>query len=244
MQNKPLISIIIPTLNEERVIGDSIGRIEKYLSIPHEIIISDGKSKDKTVELAQNAGAKVVEYNGTTRQTIAMGRNDGARIAQGEFLVFLDADCTIINPDQFFKKALDYFGSHKTVVAIAAKIRVSADSETWADRVVYIALNAYFSFLNNICGIGMAGGEFQMIRASAFKNVGGFNPTLVASEDVDLLYRLSRIGKTRMPELVVFHSGRRGHKVGWPRLIASWIGNTFSMVLFKKAHSKEWEEVR
>ena len=88
-----MISIIIPTIKEEKVIGRTLRNLKSRLTIPHEIIVTDGKSTDKTVEIARGIADKVVEYTGTTRQTIAQGRNDGAKSAQGEYIAFMDADC-------------------------------------------------------------------------------------------------------------------------------------------------------
>ena len=101
----PKLSIIVVTLNEESVIKDTITSL-KSLTIPHEIIVSDGKSTDKTAEIAKQYADKVVVYSGIPRQTIAMGRNDGAAAATGEFLVFLDADSRILHTDEFFNEAL------------------------------------------------------------------------------------------------------------------------------------------
>src|SRR5690348_5172807 len=190
-----MISIIIPTLNEEGVIAKTIGRLKAKLTLPHEIIVTDGKSTDKTVELARGAGATVVEYAGTARQTIAEGRNDGVKAAHGEYLAFMDADCEIMEPDKFFSTALAYFEAHPDVVAMTVSIRVLPEMETRADMIVFVVFNTYLRIMNNVFRMGIAAGEFQMIRRSAFDRVGGYNPKLVASEDVDIFFRLSKIGR-------------------------------------------------
>jgi hypothetical protein len=57
--------------------------------------------------------------------------------------------------------------------------------------------------------------------------------------------RLSRIGRTRIaPELCVLHSGRRGHQVGHPRLIAMWLVNLVSVAFRDRTFSKEWKPIR
>ena len=85
-----MISIIIPTFNEE----ESITRLIDYLK--HcidddgvEFIISDGGSNDKTVVLAQKAGAEVLK---SPKKGRAAQMNEGAKIAKGEILYFLHAD--------------------------------------------------------------------------------------------------------------------------------------------------------
>src|SRR5689334_22600922 len=101
-----MIAIIIPTLNVGKVIGETIQKLRLGLTLPYEIIVSDGQSTDKTAEIAKRYADKVIVYRGEKRQTIAEGRNDGARAAVGDFLVFFDADCSLLNPQQFFTTAL------------------------------------------------------------------------------------------------------------------------------------------
>jgi GT2 family glycosyltransferase len=93
--------------------------------------------------------------------------------------------------------------------------------------------------------VGGAGGEFQMITAEAFKEVGGFDERLTASEDMDLFRRLSNIGRTRfVNRLTVWHTGRRAHAIGWPRLLLSWFTNSVSVFVFGKSTSREWTVIR
>ncbi|MES2216079.1 MAG: glycosyltransferase [Patescibacteria group bacterium] len=241
-----MISIIFPTLNEESVIADTIQRIKSKMTLPHEVIISDGQSKDHTVEIARMYADKVVEYTGTTRQNIAMGRNAGAAVATGEFLVFMDADCTIEDPDKFFAEAVNNFEKHPKLVALCAWLKVLPDLETWADKIVFDVQNVFCIMVNDIFRKGISpGGEFQMMRAETFRKLGGYNEKLIASEDVELFRRLTKLGKIRLdPKLVVMHSGRRAHKIGWPHLLSLWFLNTVWMSFAGKSFTKEWKPIR
>ena len=93
-----MISIIIPTLNEAKIIESTLRTLAATLTLPHEVIVSDGGSSDRTAELAARYANTVVVYSGASRQTIGEGRNDGAKVAAGDFLVFLDADCVVPEP--------------------------------------------------------------------------------------------------------------------------------------------------
>lgn len=240
-----MISIIIPTLNEESVIEKTLTSLRSKLTIPHEIIISDGHSKDRTAEIARKYADKVIVYAGEKRQTIAEGRNDGAKAGKGEFLVFMDADCTIKDPDPFFDKILKHFGRDPKLVAVNVAIRVLPEFETPADWVVFNLFNDYLWFVNDILHIGMSAGEFQMIRKEVFDRLGGYDPKLVASEDVDLFSRLSKVGCVRYEKgLVIYHTGRRAHKIGWPKLLSLWFLNTVSMMFRRRAFVKEWKPIR
>ncbi len=241
-----MISIIIPTLKEEKAIGLILNSLKSNLQLPHEIIVSDGGSRDKTVEIAKRYTDKVVVFSGPNRQTIAQGRNDGAKTAVGEFLVFLDADCSIPNPNQFFKMALVNFETNKNLVALAGQILVKPEHETITDKFFFGLMNFLTRIKNNKFNRGdAAGGEFQMIRVESFKLVNGYREDLVTREDRDLFKRLSRIGKVISdPELIVYHTGRRAHQVGWPRLVALFLINTVHFHIFDKVFSKEWTEIR
>ncbi len=117
--------------------------------------------------------------------------------------------------------------------------------KTLADGYFFNMLGLQFFVQNNIFRIGGAGGEFQMICADAFRRVGGFNERLAAAEDMDLFRRLSKIGRTRFENsLTVYHTGRRAHAVGWPRLAWEWFANSASVFLLKRSASKEWKEIR
>lgn len=240
-----MFSIIIPTLNEESVIADTIQRLKPKLTLPHEIIISDGQSKDNTVEIARKYADKVVTYTGEKRQNIAQGRNAGAEVATGEFLVFMDADCTIENPDQFFTHALAEFDNPK-LIALTAWLKVLPDKETITDKIVFDLQNIFCIIMNDVFRMGFSsGGEFQMMRRETFTKLGGYNEKLIASEDIELFGRLSKLGKVKLdPKLVVMHSGRRAHKIGWPKLLSLWFLNTVWMTFRGRSFVSEWKPIR
>jgi glycosyltransferase involved in cell wall biosynthesis len=240
-----MISIIIPTRNEEKIIGHVLSTLKNTITIPHEIIISDGNSTDATVAIAQKYADKIVIQDERRPKTIGTGRNQGTEAASGEYVVFLDADCTIPNPDIFFARALEYLKTHPKTVGLCGKIKVSPEYATWMDKIVFTCVNVTYGFFNNVLRIGAASGEFMMIKKTAFHKVGGFKEHLVASEDLNFFYTVSRVGRTHLlGSLVVFHTGRRAHQVGWPSLLWSWFINTVSLTVRHKAASKEWEVVR
>jgi glycosyltransferase involved in cell wall biosynthesis len=239
-----MISIIIPTYNEEKVIETTVRQFDG-LTIPHEVIVSDSKSSDRTVAIAKRCADKVVGLPPGAKRCIAQGRNDGAAVAAGEYMAFLDADVTIPNPNIFFTKALMAFAHDPRLVAITAQVKVHRHLSKWGDKIVYSVLNPYFAFFNNVLNFGMSAGEFHMVKTSAFKEVGGNNVKLVAAEDMDLFHRLAKKGRVRTVwALIVFHPGRRLHQEGWVRTVYRWIRNALSVWFLKKSADKEWEPVR
>ena len=241
-----MISIIIPTRNEEKIIAATLANFKDKMTLPHELIVTDGASTDKTVEIARTLADKVAAHTGPERQTIAGGRNAGAALATGEFLVFMDADCSLLDPDSFFRLALKNFDDYKKLVALTGWLRVLPQFETLPDKIVFVSQNIWMMFLNNALHYGLSpGGEFQMMRADVFSKIGGFNERLVAAEDIELFGRLGKEGRIRLdPRLKVFHTGRRAHKIGWPRLLSQWFLNTVWMMVFKRAYVKEWKVIR
>ena len=84
-----MISIIIPTLNEAKIIESTLRTLAATLTLPYEVIVSDGGSTDGTPELAARYANTVVVYSGAGRQTIGQGRNDGARVAERLYMAKL-----------------------------------------------------------------------------------------------------------------------------------------------------------
>lgn len=239
-----MISIIIPTLNEEKYIEKTLKSLREFNG-DYEIIVSDGKSTDKTIEISKKYADRVVVYEGTTRQTIGMGRNLGASVAKGDYLLFLDADVTIPDINNFLPKTLSYFDKNKKLVALTVFLKVLPEMATFFDNVFYSLINYIALINNNIFHKGAATGEFQLIKTESFKKVGGYNEKLVAGEDFEMFVRLSKIGRNlSVSSLFAYHTGRRPHKVGWVKVLHSWFMNWFHSTFFKKSWSSVWEEIR
>src|SRR5262249_21706291 len=88
----PMISFIIPAHNEERLLGrtlEAIQAVAKELGEPHETIVVDDASTDRTAAIAAEHGARVVSVS---HRQIGATRNSGGRAAQGNVLFFVDAD--------------------------------------------------------------------------------------------------------------------------------------------------------
>jgi glycosyltransferase involved in cell wall biosynthesis len=240
-----MISIIIPTLQEEKLIETMLKALKSGLTVPHEIIVSDGGSRDQTAALARKYADKVIVYTGVKRQTIAQGRNDGAKAAAGDILMFLDADCFLNNPNEFLQKINQKFSADKDLVALTGWLLIQPEERTFFDQIIPPIVSASYWFLNNVLHHGGASGEFQAIRRTAFEQLGGYREEMTAGEDIDMFSRLSRIGKTRLArDLVIYHTGRRVHKIGWPHLLTLWFLNTVWLIVWRKAYSEEWVPIR
>lgn len=241
-----MVSIVIPAKNEATVLGDTLmGLRTAAVEMPLEIIVSDDISTDGTSRIAAHLADRVVQkLADDPGHTIAAARNRGAAAARGDLLLFLDADVTVPKPMNLIQTLIQAFERDERLLAATAFLEVLPDQATFGDRFFSGFVNWLF-FLLNLVGFGCGVGEVQMIRTTAFREAGGYNPELAAGEDFDLFRRLSRRGRTRtIRSLTVYHTGRRVHVVGWPRLLSQWFVNALFIMFARRSYSKVWKEVR
>jgi len=240
-----MVSIVIPTLNEEKILERTLKALRVPTDFEYEIIVSDGRSIDRTLEIAHAFADKVVVHDGLTRQTIGGGRNAGARAAAGDFILFLDADVFIPNLNEFFATTTRLFQTRKNLVGLTVFLKVLPENVTLSDKLFFALINRLNQFSNNFLNVGTSSGECMMIPVQIFNSIGGFNEHLVMGEDNDLFSRLSKVGKTRVvPGLHVLHTSRRAHKVGWPVLLGTWWLNLLFNKLRGRSLSREWKVIR
>jgi glycosyltransferase involved in cell wall biosynthesis len=249
---KPIISLIIPTFFEEKMLGELLMKFNENIKQKYkcEIIVSDGGSTDKTIEIAKQYADNIIENNSGKRQTISEGRNCGAKVAQGEILIFLNADCVPDNIELFFENIFNWFQINKTnknskTSAIACKIKSFKEEEIFRDRIFYFIHNNYVKLLIAL-GIGMGRGECQIVLSDVFHKVGGYNSNLVAGEDFDLFRRIKKNGNKILfdENILINESPRRFRKYGYLKTIWYWTLNSLTVIFFNKSVSKDWETIR
>lgn len=241
-----MLSIIIPTRNEEKIIGETLKKLRDGITEhAFELIVADGGSTDRTIEIAHRYADVVLEFHEKERKTIAWGKNKGAQAAKGDMLLFIDADIALPQPNELLRAALARFAADPKLVGLTANLRVFPGMETFADWFFFGMVNRDHWLNNNVFQSGSASGEFQMIPKRAFDQVHGYKDYLPVAEDNDMFRRLAEIGHTRIArDLTAYHTGRRAHEVGWPRLLREWLVNYLSVRFFDRSHHKEWYEVR
>lgn len=240
----PAISIIIPTLREEQFLERTLENL-KGLTLPHEIIITDGGSTDSTLDIARRYTEKIVVWDKPRRQTFGEAKNAGAALASGTFLVFIDADVLIPEPEAFFEETVAAFDANKKLMGLTVPLQPLPENTSLTDKMFSAPLNWFYIVSNNVFHFGNSSGEFQMIETDVFIEIGGFSEHLVAGEDNEMFRRLATHGRTLSYwKLCVRHSLRRAHKLGWLRLYVIWIKNGLSVALRGKAAYEEWSVVR
>ncbi len=250
IENKEfLISVIIPTFQEEKILPQLMQIFTEDLKKKYniEVIVSDGGSTDLTLEIARTFADIIVEHSLPTRQTIAEGRNNGAKVANGNVLVFINADSIPENPEFFFKFIRQWGrdqGKYCKYKALATYVMSLPDETMLKDKIFYKLHNLYVKFLN-VIGFGMGRGECQIIKKEIFECVNGYNPKIAAGEDFELYRRISKVARVGFAdELKILESPRRFRKYGYLKVIVSWILNSLSVMIFGRSIAKEWEAVR
>ena len=239
------ISVIVPTLNEEKLLERMLRQFTPSLvdRFGIELVVSDGGSVDRTLEIAAGHAQTVVTNREGIKQTIAMGRNLGARSAKGSVLVFLNADTLIADPESFFGSvtaAIDAPG----LAALTCRVEVYPEERRPLDRAFHGFYNWFFGMMNRV-GMGMGRGECHIMKREVFESVCGYADGIAAGEDYDMFRRLDRVGRIQfMDNVVVYESPRRYRRYGYLYVTVSWFVNFLAVFFLRRSILSEWKPVR
>jgi glycosyltransferase involved in cell wall biosynthesis len=203
--NEVKISVVIPTLNEEKYLEMTLFHIVHQK--PYEIIIGDSHSTDSTPKIAKKYGCKVAI---APRGSPAAGRNAAGKIAKGDVLLFMDAD-TIAFPNLLDTIRKDF--KNKKIAGWTCN--VFAFSPKWKEHLLYNASNNLIEFLIKYAKKPHAPGIVIACRKDIFSKIGGFDENLKVMEDHDFALKTGKHGDFRFSkETCVFTSTRRMNKWG------------------------------
>ena len=191
------ISIVVPAFNEEKLISETLRRINTAAAVfsergwGSELIVCDNNSTDRTAELAKEAGAQVV-FEPVNQ--IARARNTGASAASGDWLLFIDAD-SYPQPELFADVAM----AIESGDCLAGGSTVKLDASPLAGRLAIVVWNC-ISRSTRSCA-----GSFIFCEASAFRRIGGFSLELFVTEELELSKRLRKLAKESGKRIVILH---------------------------------------
>lgn len=183
----PLVSIVIPTLNEQEFLPKLLKSISEQDFENYEVIVADANSKDDTRKIAKDYGAKVVEGG-----MPGVGRNRGAEISKGKYLFFFDAD--VILPDDFLKSAISEMESREIELSTCESIPISSEP---LDPLFFEIYNISSKIASLMKGAPIMGYAF-FVTKDLFERTGGFNEKIVFGEDYDLAKRAAKKGKFKI----------------------------------------------
>lgn len=225
-----MLSIIIPTLNEEKNLANLIDNINEQKFKNLEIIVSDGNSNDKTKEIALSYDCKFINSN---KKSPADQRNNGVKLARGEYLLFLDADSML--PADFISKA--YFEFIKRGLSVA-----SFYLKFNSPKTIYLLYNILYNFLSYILQYykPLAVGAAIMSKKSSHYSISGFDTDIYIGEDHDYARRIKKKNKKfRIIKSTYFlFSPRRWEKEGHIRSILKLIKISAYMTIYGPIRKK------
>jgi glycosyltransferase involved in cell wall biosynthesis len=223
------ISVIIPTLNEEKYLPQLLESLKKQIFRDFEVIVSDSYSKDNTAKIAKKYGAKVVLG---PKLGPGYGRNLGAKKARGEILLFMDSDGVLDNKDSLKVLAEKMYDKN----FIAGSFRyLPLEKATFSQRIAYYVTN-WITRVSILTGKPFIPGFCFFFRKDVFEKVGGFNEELVFCEDHDLSQRVSKASKGKFIyiNIPMKTSMRRLKGLGFWQTIKDYLIPTIYYLIYKK----------
>ncbi len=199
MESAPAISIIVPAFNEEKLLAASLRAVKSAAEgsfgeagLKWELLVCDNNSTDRTSEIARDEGAKVVFE---PINQIGRARNAGAAAASGAWLLFIDADS---RPSPgLLAEAMELMRRNDVLLA-------GATMEPDEGGFVFRFCCGVWNLASRVRRL--VAGSFILVRADAFREVGGFDLKFFAGEEIDLALRLQKtVGRRRRQRTVVLH---------------------------------------
>jgi rSAM/selenodomain-associated transferase 2 len=216
-----LLSIIIPTYNEQ----DNIGRLIQYLkqslsNKEHQIIISDAGSTDNTIKIASELGAKTIisPVKGRAGQM-----NFGVQFATGTVYYFVHADSLPV---------ATFYNDIKTTIQNGyncGSFRFQFDSKKFL-----LKINSYFTRFNFLFCRG--GDQTIFVTKDLFDKVGPFKEEMLIMEDYDFLNRIWQQGRFKLIPKATLVSARKYDENSW---LTVQLANLKIVNMYKKGASQQ-----
>lgn len=196
----PLISVVVPTFNEEKYISPCISALKNQTFKNFEVIALD-KSTDSTPRLCLDAGWKVIKQ---VKPGISAARAEGFAAADGDIIASTDADSA---PDSHWLENIAACFADPSVVCAYGPTYFSEPG--LINRFLGF-LNTVFLFINRFLKNDQTLGMNFAVRKSAYLKMGGYNTLLPTAEDIDIGYRIRKLGRiVYHPGIKVYTSNRR-----------------------------------
>jgi glycosyltransferase involved in cell wall biosynthesis len=178
-----MITIVIPTKNEETALPRLLESIRRQTLQPAEIIVADAGSTDRTRDVAASYGARVVDGG-----LPGPGRNRGAEAANTDLLLFLDADVELRDPE-FLERSVGEMLERRLDLATCDVFPLS---DAWLDHVLHKAYNVYARAWGDV--FPHAPGFCLFARRDLHRRIGGFDEAVLFCEDHDYAHRAAKLG--------------------------------------------------
>ena len=185
-----MLSVIIPTLNEEKYLPILLNCLKNQRYKDFEVIIVDAHSNDKTKEVVKKFADLKVKVIDSEKRNVSYQRNLGVKNTENERILFLDADTRI--QDDFLENALKEIEDNKIEIATC---NIYPDSSHLIDKFFIFLFRIYLKSLYKIIGFN---GCCLFTLKSLHNKVNGFDETIKVSEDFEYTKRLKKIAKLKL----------------------------------------------
>lgn len=214
MSAPPLLSVVVPALDEAAALPALLDRLATALAVPHEVVVADGGSVDDTRAVAEARGAVVVDApRGRGVQLRA-----GAAAARADVLLFLHADALPSAAALALCAARARAPRGRPATHEAGAFRLRIDATGAAYRMVERGAN----LRSRVLGLPY-GDQGLLVTRAHYDAAGGF-PAWPLMEDVALVRALRRTGRVRLLPADVGVSARRWQRDGVVRrMLGNWL---------------------
>lgn len=214
-----MITVVVPAYNEEKNIANCLKALENQ-TIPrdqYEIIVVDGASEDRTVDIASQYADKVIQQ---VSEGVGGARNDGVKIAKYDIIATTDADC---EPMKDWLESIYIQFRENDIVAISGSLEpFDFSNMRKVEQYVYKGL---FEASNWILVVASVFGYFHLCGANSafdrniFMEIGGYMP-LAYADDIELFTRINKKGQVQFDKnMQILYSVRRIKKIGLVKYI-------------------------
>ena len=202
---KILISVIVPTYNEEKTLSELLESLKNQkTNLSYEVIIVDYNSTDRTRDIVRKSGYKLVIEKKAGR---AAARNTGALKAKGEILAFTEADC-IVNPN-WIEAIGNHLSENPDVIGLSG-IYSFYNSSVFYNLLAKIILNFNVIVYRLALGNHSFRGTNFVLRKKFVNKVAGFRNEALPCDDFDMGLRVRKLGPIHhLPEMQIMTSDRR-----------------------------------
>jgi len=230
-------SFIIPTLNEEKFLPRLLGDLKNQNEKNFEVIIVDGFSDDNTKAIGKKNWSIPISFFEVKKRNVSFQRNFGAKKANGEYLIFLDADSRIYkNFTQILTRKIN---QKKGLIFIPTLIPEKKSPQI---KLIFRLVNFFIELSQSLTRPFSAAGSI-IIEKNFFEKIGGFNENAYLAEDHNLIYKVSLWGvKPKiLHQVKVIFSLRRLKKEGELKLLYKYLYAAIYFITKGKVDKKIFE---
>ncbi len=237
-KKNPVVSVVMIALNEEKLVGQTLSSLRKQsFSLPYEIILADGNSEDRTVEIAKRQADKIIIEK---RRNCAFERNAGAMLADSGIIAFADSDSVI--PKNWLSSVYRAFQKNPSIVGVWGPIEFSDTG--FFERLLSRVSMGIFCLFSSLRGECVPASSNYAFKKSVFFGLDGFDAKYTTCEDLEFFSRAKNEGMVVFePGMLIGASARRVKKMGYLNYLRFQLSNVKSFRETGKS-SPDYPEVR